>query len=145
MQFQRLQSLYIFLAAVAMFIFCFAPFGQILVPEGQPAPAEVLVKVDPSEFFGIYLSSVLSGIVLLISLFLFKALKFQHRIVLIGTLFTICTIGLTCFTLFKGLRGFDATFTVWDVTLIAAAVFEIAALGRIRHDQKLLASYNRLR
>lgn len=142
MQFQRLQQLLIIVAIIAMFIFCFAPCGKILVPEGVTG---VKVDVMPSEFLGIMLPAVMAGIMLLISLLVFKALKFQYQLVFISLLFTVCAMGLTIFTLFKGLNGYDATFTPWDVTLIVAALCEIWAMGRIRHDRHLLASYNRIR
>lgn len=142
MQFQRLQSLYIFLAAVAMFIFCFAPCGQTVIPEGVMRDP---VLIYPGDFFGIFIPAVLAGFILVVSLFLFKSLHTQYQLVLVSLLFTVCTAGLVTFTLFKGFQGDDSVFTVWDVTLIAALVLEVAAMGRIRHDRKLLASYNRLR
>lgn len=142
MQFQRLQSLYIFLAAVGMFIFCFAPCGQTVIPEGVQRES---VMIYPGDFFGIFIPAVLSGFILVVTLFLYGNLRTQYKLVLVSMLFTICTMGLVCFTLFKGFQGDQSVFTVWDVTLLAAALFEFLAMGRIRHDRMLLASYNRLR
>lgn len=142
MQIQRLQTLYILLAAVAMFIFCFAPCGQTVIPEGVQKD---VVLIYPSDFFGIFIPAVLSGFILVVAMFLFKNLRLQYQLVLVSMLFSVCTAGLVTFTLFKGFQGDQSVFTVWDVTLIAALLLEVLAMGRIRHDRKLLASYNRLR
>ena len=127
MQIQRIQTVYIFLAIVAMAFFMVVPYGEV-VALGQTPVATVII-------------------LLLVDMFLFRNMPLQRTVLVISFMITLAVIATVCFTLFKEARaeGMDAHFSVWDILLPAAALFELLGIRGIMKDIKLLNSYNRLR
>lgn len=144
MQIQRIQTVYIFLAVVAMMIFVIVPYGEVEYLASQPAVSEKLYTMYE---YGLLIPAVATVILLIVDIFLFRNLPLQRTVLTISLLLTLCCIAVVCFTLFKqaGAEGLDAHFSVWDILLPLAVIFEIMALGGIAKDIRLLNSYNRLR
>lgn len=144
MQIQRIQSLYIFLAIVAMAIFMISPYGEAIDKTVDP-----IVKVDLNTMseYGVLIPTGVVIILLLVGLFLYRNISLQRMVVTITLMFTLTIIAVVCFALFKMVdsEGLDATFSVWDITLPIAALLEIFAISGINRDIKLLKSYDRLR
>lgn len=144
MQIQRIQSLYIFLAVVAMAIFIIVPYGQAVDLTTNPAVTEKLYTMSE---YGLLIPSCVVVILLLAGLFLYRNLSLQRTVVMVTLMLTLATIAVVCFALFKmgKAEGLEASFTVWDILLPIAAFLEIMAVSGINHDIKLLKSYDRLR
>lgn len=144
MQIQRIQTVYIFLALVAMIIFIFVPYGAVTHVGDNPVSCESLMTYSE---FGILIPAAAAAILLFIDIFLYRNLALQRKVLNICLLLTLCCIAVTCFTLFKeaDAQGLEAMFTWWDVLLPVAVIFEILGLSGIIHDIKLLKSYDRLR
>lgn len=144
MQIQRIQSLYIFLAIVAMAIFLIVPYGNAIDMTADPAISEPLYTMTE---YGVLIPVGAIIILLLVGLFMFRNLGLQRTVVMITLMLTLATIAVVCFALYKmaDAEGIDASFTVWDILLPIAALFEILAISGINHDIKLLKSYDRLR
>ncbi|MDE6328595.1 MAG: DUF4293 domain-containing protein [Duncaniella sp.] len=144
MQIQRIQSLYIFLAVVAMAIFIIVPYGQAVDLTANPAVTEKLYTMSE---YGLLIPSCVVVILLLAGLFLYRNLSLQRTVVMVTLMLTLATIAVVCFALFKmgKAEGLEASFTVWDILLPIAAFLEIMAVSGINHDIKLLKSYDRLR
>ncbi len=144
MQIQRIQSLYIFLAIVAMAIFIIVPYGKAIdMTSGAPVEEMLYTMTE----WGVLIPSGAVVILLLAGLFMFRNLSLQRTVVMITLMLTLSTIAVVCFALFKMAdgEGLDASFTFWDILLPVAALLEILAISGINHDIKLLKSYDRLR
>ena len=143
MQIQRIQTVYIFLSIIAMAVFMFVPYGEI-VSVMQQADAMSLYTMTE---YGILVPVCAIIILLLIGLFLYRNLPLQRTVLVISLMLTLAVIATVCFTLFKEARaeGIDAHFTVWDILLPIVALLEILGVKGINNDIKLLNSYNRLR
>ena len=144
MQIQRIQTVYIFLALVAMAVFIIVPYGEVDFLANEPVATEKLYTMFE---YGILIPAAATVILLLLDIFLYRNLPLQRTVLTISLLLTLCCIAVVCFILFKQARaeGMDAHFSVWDILLPLAVVFEILGLGGIVRDIKLLNSYNRLR
>ncbi|MDE6495042.1 MAG: DUF4293 domain-containing protein [Duncaniella sp.] len=144
MQIQRIQTVYLLIATVLMAIFVFVPFGSFHFTSEQAAEFAVIDMPTYKEF-GVLIPAALSAILLLIDIFMYRNLPRQRTVLLVSVMLTLCTALVVCFTLFKGLEGYEPRFSWWGLLVVAAFVFEILAMKGINHDQKLLASYNRIR
>lgn len=144
MQIQRIQSLYIFLAIVAMAIFVIVPYGQAIDRTVDPA---VTVSLETMSEYGVLIPAGAVIILLLCGLFLYRNINLQRTVVMITLMLTLSTIAVVFFALYKmgESEGLEPSFTVWDITLPIAALMEILAISGINHDIKLLKSYDRLR
>lgn len=144
MQIQRIQTVYIFLALVAMAIFMVVPYGTVYDTTVDPQLSEKLYTFYE---YGLIIPVAVSAILLVIDIFLYRNMSLQSTVLTIALLLTMCSIGVVCFALFKQARaeGLDAEYSVWDILLPIAVLFEIFAISAIKHDIKLLNSYNRLR
>ena len=144
MQIQRIQSVYIFLAIVAMAVFLIVPYGEVVFLNENPVVTEPLYTMAE---YGILIPVAAVIILLLTDLFLFRTMPLQRTVLVISLMITLAVIITVCFALFKEARaeGMDAHFSVWDILLPVAALFELLGIKGIMHDIKLLNSYNRLR
>ncbi|MCM1076837.1 MAG: DUF4293 domain-containing protein [Bacteroides sp.] len=144
MQIQRIQTVYIFLAMVAMAVFMIVPYGEVHDLASQPAVSEKLYTMTE---YGLLIPVAATVILLIVDIFFYRNLPLQRTVLIISLLLTLCSIAVVCFTLFKqvGSEGLDARFSVWDILLPIAMILELFGLGAIKHDIKLLNSYNRLR
>ncbi|MBR6638771.1 MAG: DUF4293 family protein [Muribaculaceae bacterium] len=131
---QRWQSLYLLIASLFIGLFCYMPMASL---------------VDNSELsmcqFPIYLTlNVLIGILLLISIFLYKNLARQKTVVKICMMLNVASI----------ITGMLIMYNMWSEViewngpvLLVVAVLAIT-LGAYRHivaDERLLKSYDRIR
>ncbi len=142
MQIQRIQSVYIFLAIIAMAIFIIVPYGTVLHTEA--GVSEVLYTMTE---YGVLIPTGAVVLLLLTDLFLYRNLALQRTVLLISLMLTLATAAVVCFALFKqgAAEGIDATFSVWDILLPIAVILEILGVRGINHDIRLLRSYDRLR
>lgn len=69
MQIQRIQSVYIFLAIVAMAIFIIVPYGEVIYQTQEPVVTEPLYTMAE---YGVLIPAAAIVILLLIDLFLYR-------------------------------------------------------------------------
>lgn len=145
MQIQRIQTVYIFLALVAMLIFLNVPYGEVryIADAGQVTSGKLYVINE----YGIMIPAALTSILLLIDIFLYRNMRFQRKVLSLCLLLTLCCAAVVCFSLFRqaGAEGMKAVLSVWDILLPIAVVLELSGLAGIARDIRLLNSYNRLR
>lgn len=144
MQIQRIQTVYIFLAIVAMAIFMVVPYGEVVALGSTPVVSQPLYTMAE---YGILIPVAAIIILLLVDMFMYRNMPLQRTVLVICLMITLAVIATVCFALFKEARadGMDAHFSVWDILLPVAAFFEILGIKGIMKDIKLLNSYNRLR
>lgn len=144
MQIQRIQTVYIFLAVVAMAIFIIMPYGEVDFLDNQLTITQELYTISE---YGILIPAAAATILLLVDIFMYNNIGLQRTVLIIGFLLTLCCIAVVCFTLFNQSEseGMKANFAVWDILLPIAAVLELFAVSAINKDIKRLKSYDRIR
>lgn len=161
---QRLQSLYLLLAALLLGLFSFMPFLQFTTERGifLLSPLSIEMKgiadqssailnqslMQPLYSWGYFSISVIIAIIILITIFKYKSIKFQKKLTWISLVLTICffaSIGIYS-TIMFGIMGmtswslcFSAVFIPLSIILIAMSIY------RINKDIKVLNSYDRIR
>ena len=137
---QRMQSLWLLLAAVSAFLTIkFSFYSGNVVPEGQPATFQYLTAA-----FNIWILIVTIALVCIaaIDIFLYKNRKLQGRIALLGILFSLLNIYLY----FKQTSHFiNGNLAFTAIFAIVIPVFFFLAMRGIYRDQKLVKSLDRLR
>lgn len=135
---QRIQSIYLFLAAVALILFNYLALG-------------VDVKPDPDEiFYGndhlpILIYSIVVAAISLLALFLFSNRQLQIKICRVNNLLIFGLIGLTIYYLFGNPDFNIESYGIGLVMPLFAMIFNILALKKIGDDEKLVQSMDRLR
>ena len=140
---QRIQSVYLFLAAVAVAVFAFMP-AVVSSADGHA----LLTAITP-DAEGMYLvllcMSGLISLLALITIFKYKTLKAQKRLCKINILLVIAllvSIGIITYAQPASLQAVPSWFNL--LLLGAIVLFALAHRG-ISHDLKLLSDSIRLR
>ncbi len=141
MQIQRIQSLYLFLAAVLMTVTLFMP---VLEFQNVVNPDEILV-IKPLGELALLIPMALTALLIFIDIFLYTDLRLQRRVLVFSILFTILDVALIVFMVFNGAVDFTGSISWWSYVLIAILALEMLAKRGIEHDRDLLESANRLR
>lgn len=153
---QRWQSLLLAIAAVVMATFSFLSLGQIQLPdctlnftalgftiEGEPSDgASDVCYLSTVHFFII---SILSAIIPLINIFLFKNLRLQMRLCLIEILFLAVVIIIAGYEGYYAIPGGSVSWSSLIVAPFLALIATIMAYSRIAADNRLLRSVDRIR
>lgn len=139
---QRIQSVWLLLAAVASFLTMKLSFysGNI-IKEGQPKAFSSLVATD-----GILLaiSVVATGLLSLVAIFLYKDRKLQLRLSFLALLLSCISVVLFYVQTQKFVPG-EGNFDLTAVIALIVPVLIILAVRGIYRDQKLVKSLDRLR
>lgn len=134
---QRWQSVFLLLAGLAMCFFAFSPVCELTNPDE-------LIIVKSINILPVFILALLSGLLLFISIFMFKCTRLQKRIVIASEILTIFTdIALITYYLTSEAMSFAWCFAA--VLPFIALVLEVMAYIRIRKDENLLRSYDRIR
>lgn len=146
---QRVQTLWMILAAIAIFLTIKFSFysgtlimenvtnnSNVLTPDGS---YHVLTAVD--NFFILILTSAL-GTGIIINIFLFKHRSIQMRIIILAILTEILIIYLYIRETNKFSQG---NFSFWSVLHLLIIIFLFFAARGIYRDSKLIKESNRLR
>ncbi|MCM1449789.1 MAG: DUF4293 domain-containing protein [Clostridiales bacterium] len=138
---QRLQSLYLLLAIIAMTLVFYLPFG-LIIDATDPATTVELVTLDYPIL--LVLNSLIT-LLLLIDIFLFKNLSFQRLVAAVCILLIIASAATTFIILSNIGDMWKIAWAGAPVALLFALFLTIAARYRMGKDLKLLRSYDRLR
>ena len=146
----RIQTLFLILAAAVMVVFFFVPFGYEVTTD-QLTGASALNPLRAVDIAGLVVPTAVSIGLLVVAIFLFKKLSVQKLItVLAGVAVGVCIISVI-YILVAGMSDTNpdvALSTTWGgggIMLIAALAAIIAAYRGMSHDQRLLSSADRLR
>lgn len=139
---QRKQTIWLLLAAIAGFL-----TTQVPLYAGRLA-GEVVKKFTATESLILFAVSILTALVAVLSIFLFKNRKSQIKWTFLGLLLSLALIALEVWQIgvFEKNNSFLRGSYDWGALLpIAMALFFILAIGGIRRDDKLVRSLDRLR
>lgn len=135
---QRIQSIWLLLAAVFAFLTFKLPFYQGAVF----LATDVKPTVDAQSTIWLTIVAALTGALAFINIFFFNNRKLQLRICIFGIILTLALIAL-CFIEMS--KFADGSLALSCVIYFAILAFYIMALNGIRKDEKLIKSMDRLR
>lgn len=133
---QRIQTLYLFVAAVLMAVFCFLPYATGAEPN--------YLSYNVADTHTLLVLGILDAVLLAIDIFLYKTLKLQIRVA------TICAV-LVALTALMSIvitaRIDGASLNIWGGIVVPAIALASTwmALRGMNHDRRLLSSADRLR
>lgn len=136
---QRWQTVLLALAVIVMAIFCSTPFATV------SATAEQVESVYLKDAPVLMIVSILIGVVLFLSIFMYKDLKRQMTMTLVSMVLLVAAIVTGIFIVYYAMP--DAQLVIFGgVTLLVVTfVLALGAYSMMNRDRKLLDSYNRLR
>lgn len=148
---QRIQTVYLLLVTILMALTIFSPLGSLAGNEqiyifntcGLYLEGE---NVSPT--WGILFFSALSAILAFVSIFMYKNRKKQMKLVGLNSLSIILfyiTLGVYYFSISGGLNLSFLNISYGIALPIIALVFNILANSKIKADEKLVQSLNRIR
>lgn len=130
---QRWQSVYLLIASVMMGFFCYLPMATA-------DEVNICVYQQP-----VYLTlNILIVILSFISIFMFKNLSRQKTVVKVNMFLMLVSAISGAVIIYLG-TNMTIEWTGAPLLLGAALVITLAAYSRIRADERLLKSYDRLR
>jgi hypothetical protein len=139
---QRLQSIWLLLAAAAAFCSLQFPFySGNMIAENQ---TKAWVSLTAKNNLLLLILSAGVGIVSLIAIFLYKNRKTQLRLVLVALLVSIINLVLFFMQTKKFVPG-EGSFDITAVFAFFIPVLLFFAIRGIRRDEKLVKSLDRLR
>ncbi|MCW5906827.1 MAG: DUF4293 family protein [Chitinophagales bacterium] len=144
---QRIQTVFLLLAIVALALFLYFPLIQLVGTNFT----EDYHGIDVTYFYEgyiIFLNLILAGIaagVTLLNIFFFKKRNIQQWLCWVAVLFIAAAAGFVYYRYQTKVFVGDVVYTWWNVCALAAALFEILAFVYIRKDEELVKSLDRLR
>lgn len=121
---QRWQSVLLLLATISAVLCAALPIQYV-----DAVPVRAL------QCMPLFILAVLVALLFFISIFLYKNFPLQKRTVAVSCMLTVAA----------GIVAAIASLWIAEAYLAAALVLALFAYGRIRHDENLLRSYDRLR
>lgn len=141
---QRIQSIFLFLAAGA----CFGLFGTDAADTAAPVAASELFAdgsftiFDDPILIGIF---TLAGVLFLADIFLFRNRKLQITLSRVALFLVGLGVGYGAFSWYNDPAGAQATPDFGLAMPILSLVFAVLAVVYIKKDEKLVRSADRLR
>lgn len=131
---QRWQSVFLLLASIMMGIYSFLP----LASQGD-------VNFYPSDNVVYMVLNLLIALLSLVSIFLFKNLARQKMVVKVNLFLIIASAIVGAIMIYVGMPNLEILWTAGPLLLICSFLMTIAAIRRIKHDDKLLKAADRIR
>lgn len=149
---QRIQSVWLLMAAITLACLCFAPlFTAITTDATYIITAKGIEKhssdvIDHTYNILLLASTILSALISLVNIFNYRNRTLQKRIILLNILL-IVVLSFWFSQLTKQIPG---TLTSIDLGIgiglpLIAIIFNFLAIRGINHDEKLIKSADRLR
>ena len=135
---QRIQSIWLLLAAVFAFLTFKLPFYQGAILQ----TTNVKPEVDAQSTIWLTIAAALTGALAFINIFFFGNRRLQLRICIFGIILSIVLIAL-CFV--EMTRFANGSIALSSIIYFAIIAFYVLALNGIRKDDKLIKSMDRLR
>ena len=145
---QRLQTVYLLLAAILMAVFTFMPVMNVLNDAGEyvlNAVSTGFVGAPTSPCWLLLCMDVLIVALLFITVFKYKNLPLQMKLCKIGVLLIVALL-VSIFVMWYMQRGHGiALMSLWTIMPFVAIFLTLLAHKGIKSDKKLLSDSERLR
>ncbi len=136
---QRWQTVLLALAVIVMAIFCSTPFATV------SATAEQVESVYLKDAPVLMIVSILIGVVLFMSIFMYKDLKRQMTMTLVSMVLLVAAIVTGIFIVYYAMPDAKLVILGGITLLVVTFILALGAYTMMNRDRKLLDSYNRLR
>ena len=153
---QRWQSVMLLITVALMACFTFLSLGQVQTTDntfnfttlgfsimGEPTPGAT--TGTPIHTWFLFIISLMSLIIPLITIFLYKNLPLQKRMCLIEILFLLSTICIAGWEGYRGCPGGECQWSSLAMAPFLALILMIFSWGLINRDHKLIRSADRIR
>lgn len=147
---QRIQTVYLLIVAILSVVLMSNNIGSFICPDNSIIEMTNLSLVDKEgvenyEPWALFAIQMLSAIVSIVTIFLYKKRMLQIRLTIFNIILAICYYGT--FVTFVFMLKEDASFApAWSVCLpFAAIVLNWLAIRAIGKDEMLVRAYDRLR
>lgn len=131
---QRLQTVYLFLASILMGFFCYLPLASYGDVDFCPYQHPVYLTLN-----------VLISVLSLVAIFLYKNLSRQQTVVKVNAFLIVASAIVGAIIVYMNVPEVEIIWTAGPLLLICSFLMTIAALRRIKHDDKLLKAADRIR
>lgn len=139
---QRIQTLWLLVAAILIAVFCFIPMATIIDIES----ASSATFVSPKDVPTLLIINSLIAVILILAIFMFKNTRRQKTLTLLSMLLIV--VSGVCEGIVLAGWGSQIAEIEWVsglCILLGALLAAILAFRGIRHDEKLLRAADRLR
>ena len=153
---QRIQTIFLFMAAIVALLLFFFPFAHLIVPDATshysfyPYGITVYGEEYPATTIYWALLVLYTGVTLLpvIALLAYKKQQLQLRLCLLDVILVLCSTALMWYHIHLFAprpEGAVITYTICFIFPLISAVFIWLATRGIKKDVQLLKSYDRIR
>lgn len=137
---QRIQSLYLLIASVLMALVCFVvPVAQGVDDLGAPMTVHIYNMLP------VLIINLLTAVLLLIAIFLYRNLNLQIKVIRIGIVLILISAAIEGVALYSQIGDLKVEWLGSGIMLGCAFVLTLLGLQGVMSDKKLLSSYDRLR
>lgn len=156
---QRIQTIYLLLAAIAIALYSLMPIAEISIGlqsvtlrlSGAQCAAGVVnapIEVEPLQgyagLWGLFAVAAVTALLALIAIFKYRNLKLQRSLCAVcGVLTAALAVSIAAYVI--NLKADSCTVSPSNLLLLAEIALLWLANQGIRHDQRLLSSYDRIR
>lgn len=137
---QRIQSLFLLIAAVLMALVCFV----VPVAEEVDADGAIMTK-HIYDMLPVLILDLLTAVLLLIAIFLYHNLNLQIKVTRISIVLIVVSAAVEFVVLYSQLSDLKINWIGSAVMTGCALILALLGLRGIQSDKKLLSSYDRLR
>lgn len=153
---QRWQSVLLLITVALMACFTFLSLGQVQAfgysynfttlgfsIEGEPSAGSA--SGTPVHTWFLFIVSLMSVVIPLINIFMYKNLPLQKRLCLIEILFLLATICIAGWEGYRGIPGYECQWSALAMAPFMALILMVFSWGLINRDHKLIRSADRIR
>lgn len=151
---QRWQSVFLLISAVLMACFTFMSIGQVQMPEYSLNFTTLGFSIEGESTQGapsgyichtwiFFVMSLMSFLIPLINIFLFRNLKLQKTMCVVEVFFLLAVFG--CGINYLDFEGYKVGWSSLIIAPLIAFISDLLAYNRIKADQKALRSADRIR
>lgn len=133
---QRIQTVFLLIAAVCATVFLFIPYGYSAGAEG------VTVGLKATQAYSLLVPTVLDILLSLVAIFMFKNMKQQKKVATLAALVSVAVVAVVAYLLFC-VAG--TVIGGAGLLMVAAFICQVMACRSISADIKLLRSIDTLR
>lgn len=138
---QRLQTLFLLIAVVAMAVFCLTPMASMTSAESAESFTPVFVRDLPV----FLILNIVIALMLFLGIFLFKNLRRQISVTLASIVLICVSIVTFGIVMYVGMPDAKVIWTGGVLLLVLALIMAVFAYRYMKKDLRTLTSYDRLR
>lgn len=154
---QRVQSVYLLLVTILMSLLLVFHYASVELPNNQSLlfKAGNISLISATDEVSVYKSTLpvilmvlIAGLLSFCNIFFYNNRKLQIRLNIFNLLFVLILIAFMLFYCIDARSDFEGGKLIFKIPIVIPVlclIFIFLAIRAIRHDEKLVSSYNRIR